>query len=168
MGSRTVWVGWAEACWWGKAAVEDVSVTMLDKFLQSKPYEILEVPQIQLIDGVVDVPVVLQRQVPTGPLSRSRCSSWTRLLTSPLLRNDRCAVAVRRQGRGAEADPHGSVCSEDHRDSQLQSIDKVVNVPGVQVVQVPPVPIVEKTGGSHSCRPLRKSLRSQPVLGQGR
>ena len=41
-----------------------------------------------------------------------------------------------------------------------QCVDKVVNVLVVQVVQVSPVPVVEKTGGSHSCRSLRKSLRS--------
>ena len=33
----------------------------------------------------------------------------------------------------------------------LQYVDKVVNVLVVQVVQVSPVPVVEKTGGSHSC-----------------
>ena len=42
----------------------------------------------------------------------------------------------------------------------LQCVDKVVNVLVVQVVQVSPVPVVEKTVGSHSCRSLRKSLRS--------
>ena len=44
--------------------------------------------------------------------------------------------------------------------SLLQFIGKVVDVLVVQVVQVSLVPVVEKTGGSHSCRSLRKSLRS--------
>ena len=38
---------------------------MLLEFQQSKSYEKLEVPQIQLIVGVQDSPVVSQRQVPT-------------------------------------------------------------------------------------------------------
>ena len=38
--------------------------------------------------------------------------------------------------------------------SLLQFIDKVVDVLVVQVVHVSPVPVVEKTGGSHSCRSL--------------
>ena len=42
--------------------------------------------------------------------------------------------------------------------SLLQSIDKVVYVFAVQVVQVSQVPVVEKTGGSHSCSSLRKSF----------
>ena len=85
-------------------------------------------------------PVVLQRRVPTvqtvQKTSRSyRCCSWTRL-RRPLLYNDRCfgfassencgssTVAVlglcgSHPCRGAEADPHGPVCSEDHRDSAV-------------------------------------------------
>ena len=50
--------------------------------------------------------------------------------------------------------------------SLLQCIDKVVYVLVVQVVQFSQVPFVEDTNGSHSCSSLRKSLRSQPVLGQ--
>ena len=49
---------------WGLAVVVDVSVIVLE-FQQSKSYEKLEVPQIQLIVGVQDIPVVSQRQVPT-------------------------------------------------------------------------------------------------------
>ena len=49
--------------------------------------------------------------------------------------------------RGAEADPHGSVCPQTIEISQLQPIDKVVFVHVVQVVQVSPVQVVEKTGG---------------------
>ena len=48
----------------GKAVVVDVPVIMLE-FQQSKSYEKLEVPQIQLFVGVQDIPVVSQRQVPT-------------------------------------------------------------------------------------------------------
>ena len=66
------------------------------------------------------------------------------------------AAAVCRQGcqhpcRGAEADPHGSVCSEDHSDSPLQCVGKVVNVLVVQVVKVPQMPVVDGTDGPHSC-----------------
>ena len=45
--------------------------------------------QVQFLE-VVDMPVVVQRQVRSAEVCR--------------------------QGRGAEANPHGSVCSEDHRD----------------------------------------------------
>ena len=41
-------------------------ITQLD-FQQFKSYDNLEVPQIQLIVEVVDMPVVSQRQVPTVP-----------------------------------------------------------------------------------------------------
>ena len=48
----------------GGGAGEDVSVVMQLIFQQSKLHEKLEVPQIQLIVGVQDIPVVSQRQVP--------------------------------------------------------------------------------------------------------
>ena len=40
----------------------DVPVIMLE-FLQSKSYEKLQVPQVQFIVGVQNIPVVSQRQV---------------------------------------------------------------------------------------------------------
>ena len=158
----------------------DVPVIMLE-FLQSMSYEDLEVPQIQLIVEVVafqlcrrptvlsfvlqvqflevvDMPVVLQRQVRAAAVCRQGCQHPC---------------------RGAEADPYGSVCSEDHSDSPLQCVDKVVNVLVVRVVHVPqvqvdvPVVLVVQVSQvlswwrqcSHSCRSLRKSAR---VLGQSR
>ena len=47
---------------------------------------VLEGPQIQFIDRVLDLPVVQRRRVPTVLLCRRparshRCSSWTRLMT---------------------------------------------------------------------------------------
>ena len=47
------------------AVVVDVPVITQLEFQQFVSYEDLEVPQIQLIVEVVDIPVVLQRQVPT-------------------------------------------------------------------------------------------------------
>ena len=142
----------------------DVPVIMLE-FQQSMSFENLEVPEIQLIVEVVDIPVVSQRQVPTV-LSFVLQVQFLEVVDMPaVVQRQVPAVAVCRQGgqhpfRGAEADPHGSVCSEDHSDSPVACVDKVVFVLVVQVVQVSPVPVVEKTGGSHSCRSLRKSLRS--------
>ena len=75
-------------------------------------------PQIQLIVGVQDFPVVSQRQLPTVLSFLSRCSSW-RLSTCPLLCNDRCA--------------------------QLQFVDKVVNIPVVSQRRIPKVPSVQST-----------------------
>ena len=46
----------------------DVPVITQLEFQQFVSYENLEVPQIQLIVEVVDIPIVLQRQVPTCPL----------------------------------------------------------------------------------------------------
>ena len=115
----------------------------------SESYDKLEAPQFQLFVGVMDIPVALQRQVPTV-FQCSRCSSW-RSSTCPLSCNDRCTQLQRVDtGRGAEADPHGSVCLETIEISQLQFTDKVV-VPVVQIVQFSQVPVVEKTDGSHSC-----------------
>ena len=125
----------------------DVSVIML-AFQQSKSYEKLEVPQIQLIVGVLDIPVVSQRQVPTV-LSFVLQVQFLEVVDMPVvLQRQVRAAAVCRQGcqhpcRGAEADPYGSVWSEDHSDSPLQCVDKVVNVLVVRVVQVPQMLVVE-------------------------
>ena len=110
-------------------------------------YENLEVPQIQLIVEVVDIPVVSQRQVPTV-LSFVLQVQFLEVVDMPVvLQRQVRAAAVCRQGcqhpcRGAEADPYGSVCSEDHSDSLLQCVDKVVNVLVVRVVQVVPQMLV--------------------------
>ena len=150
-----------------EGGVVDVPVIVLE-FQQSKSHEKLEVPQIQLIVGVQDIPVVSQRQVPTVLQMQ-----FLKVVDMPVVEQRQVrAAAVCRQGcqhpcRGAEADSRGSVCSEDHSDTPLQCVDKVINVLVVQVVQVPQMPVVEETDGSHSCSSSRKSLRSQPVLGQG-
>ena len=47
------------------SSVVDVPVIISDKLQQSIVDENLEVPKIQFIDRVVDIPVVLQRRVPT-------------------------------------------------------------------------------------------------------
>ena len=101
----------------------DVPVIMLE-FQQSMSFENLEVPQIQLIDEVVDIPVVSQRQVPTV-LSFVLQVQFLEVVDMPaVVQRQVPAVAVCRQGgqhpfRGAQADPHGSVCSEDHCDSPV-------------------------------------------------
>ena len=125
----------------------DVPVIMLE-FQQSKSYVKSEVPQIQLTVGVEDSGAVL------GGCRHARCCTSTSACS--------CSVSTRLSNpcRGAEADSHGSVYSI----SLLQSIDKVVYVLVVQVVQVSQVPVVEKTGGSHSCSSLRKSFRSRQFL----
>ena len=138
----------------------DVSVIMLE-FQQSKSYEKLEVPQIQLIVGVQDIPVVSQRQVTT-------------VLQVQFLEVVDMPVVVQRQVRAAAVCRQGfQILVVAQRQIPmvpsvlqtieillLQSIDKVVYVLVVQVVQVSPVLVVEKTGGSHSCSSLRKALRS--------
>ena len=104
----------------------DVPVILLE-FQQSKSYEKWEVPQIQLIVGVQDIPVVSQRQVPT-------VLQFLEVVDMPVVAQRQVrTAAVCRQGcqhpcHGAEADHHGSVCSEDHSDSPLQCVDKVVNI----------------------------------------
>ena len=47
-------------------------------------------PQVQFLVKVVDMFFVVQQQVPRSPWRIFRCSSWLRLLTRPLLCNDRC------------------------------------------------------------------------------
>ena len=97
----------------------DVPVVML-VFQQSMSYEYLEVPQIQLIVEVVDIPVVSQRQVPTVLQVQ-----FLEVVDMPVVvqRQVRAAAVCRQVGqhpfRSAEADPHGSVCSEDHSDSPV-------------------------------------------------
>ena len=87
----------------------DVPVIMLE-FQQSMSYEDLEVPQIQLIVEVVDIPVVSQRQVPTV-LSFVLQVQFLEVVDMPVvLQRQVRAAAVCRQGcqhpcRGAEADP---------------------------------------------------------------
>ena len=75
----------------------DVPVIMLE-FQQSKSFEKLEVPQIQLIDEVVDIPVVLQRQVPTV-LSFVLQVQFLEVVDMPaVVQRQVPAVAVCRQG----------------------------------------------------------------------
>ena len=142
----------------------DVPVIMLE-FQQSMSYENLEVPQIQLIVEVVDIPVVSQRQVPTV-LSFVLQVQFLEVVDMPVVvqQQVRAAAVCRQVGqhpcRGAEADPMVPSVQKTIAIPLLQCVDKVVFVLVVQVVQVSPVPVVEKTGGSHSCRSVRKSLRS--------
>ena len=117
MGSRMVRVG-EEAEVREKAVVVDVLVIMLLEFQQSKSKKKLEVPQIQLVVGVPDIPVVSQRQV----LSFVLQVQFMEVVDMPVVvQRQLRAAAVCRQGcqhpcRDAEADPHVSVGSEDHRD----------------------------------------------------
>ena len=101
----------------GKAVGRDVPVIMLLELQQSRSCVELEVPQIQLVVGVQDIPVVSQRQLPTALSFLSRCSSW-RLSTCPSLCNGRCA--------------------------QLQCVDKVVNIPVESQRLIPMVPSVQR------------------------
>ena len=50
----------------------------------------LEISQLQILDKVVDIPVVVQQQVPRSPWGLHSCCSWIGLLTCPLLCNNRC------------------------------------------------------------------------------
>ena len=86
----------------------DVPVIMLE-FQQSKSFEKLEVPQIQLIVGVQDIPVVSQETGPhsapgavLGGCRHARCCSTTGACS--------CSLSTRllTPCRGAEAGPHGS------------------------------------------------------------
>ena len=101
----------------------DVPVVMLE-FQQSMSYDKLEVPQIQLFVGVLDIPVVSQRQVPTV-LSFVLQVQFLEVVDMPVVvqRQVRAAAVCRQvcqhPCRDAEADPHGSVCSEDHSDSPV-------------------------------------------------
>ena len=81
-----------------------------DKLLQSKSYVNVEVPQIQFIVTVLDIPIVLQRQVPAVFQVQ-----FLEVVDMPVVvqRLVHAAAAYRQgrfPGRGAEADPHGSVC----------------------------------------------------------
>ena len=132
----------------GGGVVVDVPVIMLLESQQSKLYEKLEVPQIQLIRP-----------------SRSRCSSW-RLSTCPLLCNDRRAqlqcvdkvvyIPVVTQ----RLIPMVPSVLKTIEISQLQFIDKVVDFPVWQVVRVQQVPSWRRQLCSHSCSSLKKSPRS--------
>ena len=97
----------------------DVPVIMLE-FQQSMSCENLEVPQIQLIVEVVDIPVVSQRKVPTV-LSFVLQVQFLEVVDMPVVVQRLVrAAAVCRQGlhpcRGAEADPPWFRLSADHRD----------------------------------------------------
>ena len=107
----------------------DVPVIMLE-FQQSKSYEKLEVPQIQLIVGVQDIPVVSKRQVPT-------------VLQVQFLEVVNVPVVVQRQVRAA------AVC---------RHVDKVVNIPVVAQRQIPMAPSVQKTMTIPLCSVMSMTL----------
>ena len=91
------------------------------EFQQSKSYEKLEVPQLQLIVGVVDFPVVAEtgtHSVP-GAVPGGRRHALCCATTGAFSR----VVSTRSWRRGQI--PTVPSVSEDRGDSQLQSIDKV-------------------------------------------
>ena len=114
----------------------------------------MQIPQLQSIDKVVFVPRVRVVQVPQMLVVEVVEIPQLQLIEQTVAIHFGIPVVAQRP------DHHGSVCPQTIEISQLQSIDKVVFVLVVQVVQVSPVQVVEKTGGSHSCSSSRKSLRS--------
>ena len=122
-----------------------VSVIMQLEFQQSASYEKLEVPQIQLIVGVLDIPVV-QRQVPT-------------VFQVQFLEVVDMSVVVQRQVRAAarvdkvvdtpvvtqRLIPKVPSVQMTTEISLLQFFDKVDDVLGVRVMQVSQVQVVEET-----------------------
>ena len=86
--------------------VVDVPVTMQLKLQQSIP-RVLEVPQIQFNDRVLQLPVASQTWVPTvqtvlKTVRSNRCSSWEWLMR-PLLCNDRCPWSRQRSSLEVDA-----------------------------------------------------------------
>ena len=144
---------------WRVPSVVDVPV-ISDKLLQSESYVNVEVPQIQFIVTVLDIPVASQRQAPTVFQVQ-----FLEVVDMPVVvqRQVHAAAACRQgrfPGRGAEADPHGSVCfRRPRRFRSLQSIDKVV-VPVVQIVQVFSGASRGEDRRLPQLQSLRKSLRS--------
>ena len=70
----------------GFLSVVDVPVITQLELQQFMAYENVEVPQIQFIVTVLDIPVATQRRLPTVQTvlktgESHRCSSWTRLMT---------------------------------------------------------------------------------------
>ena len=127
-----------------EGGVVDVSVIMLE-FQQSKSYEKLEVPQVQLIVGVQDIPVVSQRQVTTVLQVQ-----FLEVVDMPVVVQRQVrAAAVCRQGRqilvvAQRQIPMVPSVLQTIEILLLQSIDKVVYVLVVQVVQVSPVLVVRR------------------------
>ena len=79
---------------------------------------------VQLLDKVLDMPVVVLRQV--------RGSTVQKTVVVPQLQS----IEGRRYSfRSAEAGPHGPDCSTDHRDSPVAVRFQVVDAPVVWVVQ---------------------------------
>ena len=139
MGSRTVRGSRGEG---EKTVVVDVPVIMLLEFQQSKSYEKLEVPRIQLIVGVQDIPVVSQRHVPTV-LSFVFQVQFLEVVDMPVVvQRQRSCILSKRKGcqhpcRVAGADPNGSVCS-----------GRPWRFPCCSVLtQVSQVPVVEESDG---------------------
>ena len=137
----------------------DVSVIMLP-FQQSKSYEKLEVPQIQLIVGVLTFQLCRRDRYPQCCPSCSRCSSW-RLSTCPLFHNDRYV-----QLQCVDKVVNIPVVAQRLIDSLLQCVDKVVNVLVVRVVQVPRMLVVEVVQ-IPQLQLAEKIVCDPPVLGQG-
>ena len=119
------------------------------------------IPQLQFLAKMIDDPVVRVVQVSSCrshargvqrhvPLLRSAVVEFSRSSSKP--------VVAQRQI------PMVPSVQQTIEISLLQSIDKVVYVLVVQVVQVSQVPVVEKTGGSHSCSSSRNLFRSRRFL----
>ena len=100
----------------------------------------LEISQLQILDKVVDMPVVAQQQVPDHKNSGVNSLPNVDSARSPRCQS-RSVVAVHRQGRrhpcrGAEADPCGPGDSEDVSDSTAALHRQGARCHRVQVVQV--------------------------------
>ena len=148
----------------------DVPVIMLE-FQQSMSFENLEVPQIQLIDEVVDIPVVSQRQVPTV-LSFVLQVQFLEVVDMPaVVQRQVPAVAVCRQGGqhpfvAQRQIPMVPSVQKTIAIPLLQCVDKVVYVLVVQVVQVSPVQLW-RSQAAPTVADRRENRCAPAVLGQG-
>ena len=144
---RTLWADRSGACsprttsngsLRGSAGCEGPSDSVLRRLLDIPVVQQRQVPTVLTLLvqflGKVDVPVVVQRQV--------RGSFLQKTVVCPQLQ----FPGLLHPCRGAVADPLVSLCPQTIEFLQLQSIDKVVFVFLVQVVQVSPVQVVGKTG----------------------
>ena len=148
--------------------VGDVPVLFSDKFQQSKVY-VLKVLQIQFIDGWWDSPgSVVWRRRSCSLSSRSSSSLLWHRCKSPCIRDSPVAVhlvvdvpVVQLHQVSQVVDisvvtqrlfPIVQIILQTTVIPQLQSIDKVVDVPGLLIMQVP-----QRKCGHSSRRSLRKS-----------
>ena len=138
-----------EAAGWVKVfvvSVVDVPVIMQLEFQQSASYENLEVPQFQLIVRVLDVPVVSQGQVQSFTLVQ-----FLEVVDMPVVVQrqvpqlhcvDKVVDILVVTQRLIPMVPSVQMTTEI---PLLQFLDKVNDVPGVRVMQVSQVQVVEET-----------------------